>query len=184
MTLEVEIGCGNGHFLAEYAARNPATTLIGVELKAKRCFKAQEKARKRRLANVTIVRCGAETYVRDLPDGAVDAFHIYFPDPWPKTRHRKRRFMTRENLEVLHSRLKPNGRILFSTDFFDYYLQTKILVLLHPGFSTVTDAHPPEAFSSVYFTKSLAAHRSIHFLTARKESADEPGEQEEEARHA
>jgi tRNA (guanine-N7-)-methyltransferase len=165
---EVEIGCGNGHFLAEYGARNPGTRLVGVELKGRRCRKAEEKARKRGLGNVSIVQGAAESYLKELPPSAVDAFHIYFPDPWPKARHRKRRFLCLENLRLLHSRLKPGGKVFFGTDFFDYYVQAKVLFLLHGGFSLVSDPVPQEAFASIYSEKSAKASKSVHLITALK----------------
>jgi tRNA (guanine-N7-)-methyltransferase len=165
---EIEIGCGNGHFLAAYAQRNPAVRLVGVEIKKKRCLKAEEKVRKRGLSNVSIMMGAAEGWIRDLSEGSVDAFHIYFPDPWPKARHRKRRFVSRENIELLHQRLRPGGRVFFSTDFFDYYLQAKVLFLLHGGFSVVPDPAPEEAFSSVYARKFADAMKPVHLMTAVK----------------
>ena len=182
-SVEIEIGCGNGHFLAEYAARNPQKHLVGVEIKKKRCLKAEEKARKRGLANVTIVRGSAEHYLSGLPRQTVDAFHIYFPDPWPKSRHRKRRFMSRENLDLLHSLLNPGGMVLFSTDFFDYYLQVKILFLLHEGFSVVEDPHPAEAFSSIYCKKFIDREKRIYLISARK-SGNELGQEQKHAGHS
>jgi tRNA (guanine-N7-)-methyltransferase len=166
--VEIEIGCGNGHFLADYAERNPEIFLIGLELKSRRCARAEEKARKRGLVNVAIVKAGAEGFIRDIPASSVDAFHIYFPDPWPKTRHRKRRFLSRENLGVLASCLKCGGRLFFSTDFLDYYVQTKVLLLLGGGFTLAEDPHPEEAFISIYSRKLADAGRAIHLITAVK----------------
>jgi tRNA (guanine-N7-)-methyltransferase len=185
--IEVEIGCGNGHFLADYAARNPATLLIGIELKKKRCLKAEEKARKHKLGNVVIVQAKAECYIREIPSRAVDAFHIYFPDPWPKSRHRKRRLLSRDTIHVLFGRLRAGGRIFFSTDFFDYYVQAKVLFLLHGGFSLVPEVMPEESFTSIYGMKSAKARRDIHLITAVKTgnawSTDHPGQEQEEGRY-
>jgi tRNA (guanine-N7-)-methyltransferase len=166
--LEIEIGCGNGHFLAEYASRNPGTRLIGVDIKEKRCLKAEEKARKRGLSNVVIVRAGAEGFLRDIPGASVDAYHLYFLDPGPKSRHRKRRFFTAETLSLIHGTLKPGGRIFFSTDFFDYYVQAKILLLAHGGFSLVLEQAPEEAFLSVFSRKYEAARKPVRLITAVK----------------
>ncbi len=177
--VEIEIGCGNGHFLAEYGCRNPSVRLIGLEVKQKRCLKAQEKARKRHLPNVSIVRASAEGFLAEVPDSAVDAFHIYFPDPWPKARHRKRRFLSRENLVVLHDCLRPDGKIFFSTDFFDYYLQAKVLFLLHGGFTLIPDPVPEEAFNSVYARKFSSVMKPVHLLTAVKlPSAYDPAQEQ------
>ena len=166
--LEVEIGCGNGHFLTEYAAEKRDTLLVGIDIKKKRCLKAQEKADKRGLDNVEIVHENAETLLRELQPGTVDAFHIYFPDPWPKSRHRKRRFFTMENLRVMHGLLKRGGRLYFGTDFFDYYIQAKVLVALHPGFTLSEEDAPASILTSLYGRKFSAAQKTIHLFSAAK----------------
>jgi tRNA (guanine-N7-)-methyltransferase len=164
--VEVEIGCGNGHFLSEYAARRPGAHLIGVDIKKKRCVKAAEKASKRKLTNVSVECVNAEEFIRDIPPGSVDAFHIYFPDPWPKSKHRKRRFLSRANLAALHARLKPGGRIFFGTDFLDYYVQAKLLFILHGGFTLSADPVPGEAFSSIFSRKTEAKRKTARFVSA------------------
>lgn len=166
--LEVEIGCGNGHFLSEYAAGRPEARLVGIDIKKKRCLKAREKARKRGLDNVTIVHGSAEEWLRGAEPHTVDAFHIYFPDPWPKSRHRKRRFFTMENLGLMHGLLKDGGRLHFGTDFFDYYIQAKVLVALHPGFSLAAEEAPAAVLTSLYGRKFAAAQKTIHLFSAVK----------------
>jgi tRNA (guanine-N7-)-methyltransferase len=178
---EVEIGCGNGHFLCAYALENLDTHLIGIDIKEKRCLKAREKMEKRGLRNVTIVRGNAEAFLHDLAPGSVDAFHIYFPDPWPKSRHRKRRFFTMENLQQMHDRLRIGGRLYFGTDFFDYYIQAKVLVALHHGFR-LSDAPLPQAvLTSLYGQKASGEKKSIHLFSAAR-SADEECEEHEHQR--
>jgi tRNA (guanine-N(7)-)-methyltransferase len=178
---EVEIGCGNGHFLCEYARENPDTLLIGIDIKEKRCIKAREKMEKRGLRNVSIVQGNAEAFLRDLPPASVDAFHIYFPDPWPKSRHRKRRFFTMENLQQMHDRLRVGGRVYFGTDFFDYYIQAKVLIALHHGFQLREDPMPEAVLNSLYGQKASGAKKSIHLFSAAR-SADEQREEHEHQR--
>jgi tRNA (guanine-N7-)-methyltransferase len=177
---EIEIGCGNGHFLVAYAAGRPETFFIGIDIKAKRCQKAREKAEKRGLSNVSVLQGPAEAFLRDIPPGSIDAFHIYFPDPWPKSRHRKRRFFTMETLCVMHERLRDGGRLCFGTDFFDYYLQAKVLVALHGGFR-ITDEPAPEAvLSSLYGQRFVGERKDIRVFSAVRRSADEKGEEHED----
>jgi tRNA (guanine-N7-)-methyltransferase len=166
--VEVEIGCGNGHFLCEYASSRPDLLLVGIEIKAKRVQRAREKAEKRGLRNVVIMQCGAERTLEEIPSESIGAFHIYFPDPWPKSRHRKRRFLTMENLAAMHRCLVPGGRIWFLTDFFDYYMQAKVLFLLHEGLALVPDAAPVEASLSVYHLKFQSVERPVHLACAAK----------------
>jgi tRNA (guanine-N7-)-methyltransferase len=177
---EVEIGCGNGHFIVSYAARRPRTLLIGIDIKARRCRRAREKAEKRGLGNVQIVHGAAEVFLRDLPPCSVDAFHIYFPDPWPKSRHRKRRFFTMETLRAIHRRLRDEGRVYFGTDFFDYYLQAKVLVALHGGFRLGEEA-PEDVLTSIYGQRFVEARTTIRIFSAiRLPSPDDQGEKEKD----
>jgi len=167
-SLEVEIGCGNGHFLCEYAAEKQGTILIGIDIKKKRCLKAQAKADRRGYANIVIINGSAEMLLREMPPSSVDAFHIYFPDPWPKSRHRKRRFFTMENLVLMANLLKAGGRLLFGTDFFDYYIQAKVLVALYSGFSITADSTPASVLSSLYGRKFVDASKEIFLFCAVK----------------
>ena len=178
--LEVEIGCGNGHFLCQYAQANPGTELIGIDIKEKRCLKAREKMEKRGLRNVSIVRDNAETWLRELPGSSVDAFHIYFPDPWPKSRHRKRRFFTMENLRQMHDKLRVGGRLYFGTDFFDYYIQAKVLIALHPGFTLSGEPMPPAVLSSLYGQKASGEKKTVHLFCASRASVDEQCKENED----
>jgi tRNA (guanine-N(7)-)-methyltransferase len=178
---EVEIGCGNGHFLASYAASQPETLLIGIDLKARRCRRAREKAQKRGLGNVHILHGAAEVFIRDLPPCSVDAFHIYFPDPWPKSRHRKRRFFTMETLNEMTQRLRPGGRLFFGTDFFDYYLQAKVLVALHPELQLISEPAPEPVLSSIFGQRFVEAEKTIRIFSAsRVSSPDGEGKQQKD----
>ena len=177
---EVEIGCGNGHFLASYATGRPGTLLIGIEIKSRRCRRAREKAEKRGLANLHILQGPAEAFLGDFPPGSVDAFHIYFPDPWPKSRHRKRRFFTMERLREMADLLRPGGRLHFGTDFFDYYLQAKVLVALHGGFDLSEEPAPGPVLSSMFGQRFVEANKTIRLFTAvRSRSADDQVQQQE-----
>jgi len=171
--VEVEIGCGNGHFITEYAAHHPGTLLVGIELKEKRCRRAREKTERRGLSDVVIVHGGAEGFIRDIAAGTVDAFHLYFPDPWPKSRHRKRRFFAMDNLRWLHDGLRPGGRLWFATDYLDYYVQAKVLVLAHGGFRLDAAAVPWESCTSIYSRRFAGS--AIHSLAAVRRSADDAG---------
>ena len=178
---EVEIGCGNGHFLASYALTQPGTLLIGVDIKAKRCRRAREKAEKRGLRNIQIVHATAEMFLTELPPHSVDAFHIYFPDPWPKSRHRKRRFFTMENLCAMHGKLRDGGRVHFGTDFFDYYIQAKVLVALHGGFRLSDEPAPATVLTSIFGQKFVGENKAIRLFSAvRVALPDDQGKQEKD----
>ena len=166
--VEVEIGCGNGHFIAEYAVKKSAIHLVGIEIKKKRCLRILKKLSAGKITNVDVIAGMAEVAIGALPPASVDRFHLYFPDPWPKNRHRKRRFLRRENLERLVESLKPGGTIYFATDFFDYALQAKVLFLLNEHLTIITEQPPEEAFLSVYASRFLNARKPIRFIAAEK----------------
>jgi tRNA (guanine-N7-)-methyltransferase len=91
---------------------------------------AVERSRKRGLANVRFLKSDARELVRyGIPEGSVSIFHVYFPDPWPKRRHRKRRLITGEFLSLLHSRLADGGLVELATDYHDYYVQMRSAVV-------------------------------------------------------
>jgi tRNA (guanine-N7-)-methyltransferase len=163
--LEVEIGCGNGHFMVEYCRSHPWSLFIGVEIKKKRCLKAKKKIERSGLANARIVYGSAEEVLSRLADGSVDGFHLYFPDPWPKSRHRRRRFLRRENIEILKRKLKVGGRIFIVTDFFDYYLHTKVLFLLQGGFRPSRLEAEESVFLSMYGRRITQTGKQIRRLT-------------------
>ena len=154
-SLEIEIGCGNGHFLSAYGKEHPDRRLIGVDLKSGRCAKSVRKINRLGLSDTHIVCGRAEDLLKELPRSCVDAFHVYFPDPWPKNKHRRRRFLRMENLEYLHSNLKPGGDLYFVTDFFDYFLQAKILLLLQNGWN-LRSSNPPDVFFESMFSRRFS----------------------------
>lgn len=158
--------------MVEHCRIHLSSLLIGIEIKKKRCLKALAKIHKRGLSNAFVVHGSAEDALKHLPDGAVDSFHLYFPDPWPKSRHRRRRFLRWENIDTLQCKLKDGGLIYVATDYFDYYLHTKVLFLLHKRLRLSPLAPEQSIFRSVFAQRFSQAGKRIRLLTAQK---DEPG---------
>jgi len=173
--LEIEIGCGNGHFLEEYCSRNPSVLYIGVDIKPSRCEKACRKIERRGLGNAHVVEGRAEEVLVLIPEASVDVAHLYFPDPWPKSRHRRRRFLRMPNLDRLARLLRPGGAILFATDFFDYYLHTKLLFSLHPDLMPGEDAAPEEIFLSVFGKRFQDLGKTVRITSARRRMPETSG---------
>lgn len=120
--LEIEIGCGNGRFLAARATKNPNIHYIGVERMMERVRRCSKKALHGELANLTFLRVEAGRFVRELlPDRRVQAMYLFFPDPWPKRRHHKNRFFQREMCDTLARILIPGGGMFISTDHEEYF---------------------------------------------------------------
>jgi tRNA (guanine-N(7)-)-methyltransferase len=165
--LEVEIGMGGGHFLVEYARRHPAHLFVGIERKRHRVVRALKKAQTSGLSNVHVVMGNADALLDVLAPSSVSAFHIYFLDPWPKDRHRRRRFLRSETVRLLVDRLQPGGRLLLATDMLDYFIQAKILFVLHGAVWSASEP-PEETHLSVYSTRFREAGTPTYFAVARK----------------
>jgi tRNA (guanine-N7-)-methyltransferase len=116
--VEIEIGPGRGDVVLAFAAERPATNFFAIERAAGLADAIAAEARRRRLANVRVVAGDACCVLRHLvPPDSVSAVHVYFPDPWPKTRHRHRRLFDRPDLaEAIRRALVPGGLVHVATD--------------------------------------------------------------------
>jgi tRNA (guanine-N7-)-methyltransferase len=124
--VHIEIGSGKGTFLVNQAKYQPDTDFIGIEWAGKFYRFAVDRIGRWNLTNVRIIRTDAVPYITQcVPDSAVDCFHIYYPDPWPKKRHNKRRFINSANTDQLIRCLKQKGTIRVVTDFAEYFEQIK-----------------------------------------------------------
>lgn len=122
--LEVELGCGDASFLAEYARRHPEKNFIGVERLLGRIQKLDRKGRRAGLANLRGVRIESAYFLQFLlPRAAAEAVHIYFPDPWPKKRHHKNRMVNERFPSIAAAALVPGGTVYLRTDDKAYFEQ-------------------------------------------------------------
>jgi tRNA (guanine-N7-)-methyltransferase len=118
--LEVELGCGDGTFLAEYANQNPGKNFIGVERLLGRISKLNRKGMG--LKNLRGVRIESSYFLEFLlPRNSVSALHIYFPDPWPKKRHHKNRLINEKFPALAKNTLSSGGKIYLRTDDKNYF---------------------------------------------------------------
>lgn len=126
MNLEVEIGCGKGKFLVARAAAFPEIRFLGID-KAGRFMKlGAARAEKKGLANLEFVKGDVREILRqEVAPESVSVFHIYFPDPWPKRRHRRRRLLTADFFRFLYGCLAAGGLIEIATDFSDYFSEIR-----------------------------------------------------------
>ena len=122
--LEVELGCGDASFLVEYARRNPQTNFIGVERLLGRIQKLDRKGRRQELVNTRGVRIESAYFLQYLlPPRSAGVLHIYFPDPWPKKKHRRHRLIGQEFPVLARNALTPGGMVFLRTDDADYFQQ-------------------------------------------------------------
>lgn len=117
----VEIGFGMGRATALIAEANPGVNYLGIEVHKPGIGKLLGEIRARGLRNVRIVAHDAIDVLSDMTDdGSVSAFHIFFPDPWPKKRHHKRRLVQRPRTDLLARKLRAGGYVYFVTDWLPY----------------------------------------------------------------
>ena len=122
--LEVELGCGDASFLVEYARRHPDRNFIGVERLLGRLRKLDRKGRRAGLTNLRGVRIESSYFLEYLlPPHSASVLHIYFPDPWPKKKHRKYRLINEHFPEIARVALAPGGAVYLRTDDEDYFSQ-------------------------------------------------------------
>ena len=121
-SLELDIGCGDGTFLIEMATHYPQRDFLGVERLSGRVNAICRKAERRGLSNLRVICLeSAYTLAWILPDACATRLHLLFPDPWPKKRHSKKRFVQSEILASLRRVLIPSGHFLFKTDHSNYF---------------------------------------------------------------
>lgn len=122
--LGLEIGFGMGDALAETAAANPDWDYIGIEVHEPGVGRLLHLAAGEGLTNLRVIKADAvEVLRRWLPAASLDKVMIFFPDPWPKKRHHKRRLIQPAFVELLEARLKPGGQLHLATDWEDYAMQ-------------------------------------------------------------
>lgn len=161
--LEVDVGCGKGRFLLARAARFPDINFLGVDRLLKRIRKVDRKVARAGLRNVRLLSIEAAYAVEHLiPDQSVSAFYVFFPDPWPKRRHHRRRlFATPDFLSCLHSRLVPGGLIHLATDHEHYFLQIQALFRGDPRFEEIPAFQPTEEERTDFELLFLAQNATI-----------------------
>ncbi len=169
--LEIELGSGDGSFLVTYAALHPDRNFIGVERLLGRIRKMDRKARRAGLENLRGVRIESAYFLQFLlPEHSASAMHIYFPDPWPKRRHRRNRLVNEAFPALMVRALKPAGWVYLRTDDADYFQQMTEVFGASPRFS---EAETPAAlqqlstdFEREFQSQGVITHRAAYQVRA------------------
>ena len=174
--VHVEIGSGKGTFLLHEARARPNVDFLGIEWARKFYLFAVDRLGRWGLTNVRIIRADAATLLADfIPNQSVDCFHIYFPDPWPKKRHHKRRLLQPFNMAIMIRCLKPFGEIRIATDHSEYFQQIEDLAGAFKGdlepveFTRPAGVQEAELTGTNYERKYIKDRRTIHTLALRKQ---------------
>lgn len=156
--IEVDLGCGDGAYLTALAEQNPDRNFLGIERLRGRVRSACHKILNAGLANARILSVEiAYAVMHLLPPRSVEAFHLMFPDPWPKRRHSSRRLVTVDFLASIHGALIPRGTLQIATDQSDYFREIECLAARSPQFTVISDQEPPAATST--FEKRFSESR-------------------------
>ncbi len=173
--VHIEIGTGKGTFLLNQARAQPDNNFLGIEWARKYYRFAVDRIGRWGLTNVRIIRTDAATFLADfIPDNSVECFHIYFPDPWPKKRHHKRRFICPANLEHLLRCLKTGGQLKIATDHADYFEVIKKLMSSEDNrlekiqFLPTAGAEASEWVGTNFERKYLKDQRPIYTISVKK----------------
>jgi tRNA (guanine-N7-)-methyltransferase len=166
--LVLEIGSGMGEATADMAAADPDRDYLAVEVHTPGVANLLALAADRGLANVRVAEADALSFVREkLSEASLDAIHVFFPDPWPKLRHRKRRLFQPAHVALLRSRLVPGGTLACATDWPAYAAQMLATLTadpelrnLHDGYAPDAGARPPTKFE----LRGIEAGRTIRDL--------------------
>jgi len=133
--VEVEIGCGKGTFILARAAERPEINFLGIECARSYCEYTADRVRRAGLQNVRMLPCdAAEFFPVGIPDASLWRLHVYFPDPWPKKKHHRRRLIQPSFMDQVRRALRPGGQLLVVTDHRSYFTTIRSVLLEAPGF--------------------------------------------------
>jgi tRNA (guanine-N7-)-methyltransferase len=168
----LEIGFGGGEHLAHEALRFPETGFIGAEGFINGVARMLQHVEDGGIENVRIHDGDALVLLDWLPEASVDRIDILYPDPWPKKRHWKRRFVSRENLDRMARVLKQGGVFRFASDIADYIDWTLALCAGHPAFGAPSGGVSLEPFEgwkrTRYEAKAVREGRQPRYLVFRR----------------
>jgi len=166
--LEIDLGCGKGRFLSVHASRHPDRNFIGIERKIERARRTAKKAERLGLSNVRLIRIEASYFIeRMLPDKCLDVLYIFYPDPWPKRRHNRRRLFAPPFMDSLTRVLAPEGVVHLSTDHEDYFEQMTKVVAKDERFTETAPYVPDDEERTEFETTFLKLGKKANRLSFR-----------------
>lgn len=162
--VEVEIGSGKGLFLLEASRLRPESNFVGVERAGKWFHRAVERTMRAGRPNLRLVRTDAFDFLtRWVPPGSVAAVHVYFPDPWPKKRHAKRRLLQRPLFELAARALAPSAPLFLASDVGPYFEEAVAeIAALGPFEQVEWPADAPDRLPTNYARKYEQEGRTLH----------------------
>jgi len=143
--LAVDVGCGKGRYLMAIAQKRPEMIFLGIDRMRSRMVKLSRKITRANLDHVRLVQVEAAYAIRHLlPENSVSVFTVFFPDPWPKRRHHRRRLFCPDFLDDLHRTMKPGAELHVATDHLDYFEAIAALFVPDNRFQPIPAYEPAE----------------------------------------
>ena len=143
--LQIDVGCGKGRFLLARAAKEPDVNFIGIDRLLVRLRKIDKKLQRTGIQNVRLLRIEAlYALTHLLPPACVSCFYIFFPDPWPKRKHHRRRLFKAEFLDVVERALVPGGVCHVASDHLEYMVEIRKIVTPDERFAPIAPFVPAE----------------------------------------
>ena len=165
----LEIGSGHGAAAIAYCQVHPEHDLLAVDVHTPGIARMMAAAHEAGVANLKVAMGDAVFVLRDrLAAGSLHAVHLFFPDPWPKERHAKRRFVGPVTLDLIASRLAAGGVLRVATDQDFYAAHTLSALAAHGGWDVRVGDRPPWRPTDGFEGKGLAAGRAIHDISASR----------------
>ncbi|MBE3639188.1 tRNA (guanosine(46)-N7)-methyltransferase TrmB [Mangrovicoccus algicola] len=170
----LEIGFGGGEHMVHQAALNPQVGFIGCEPYINGVAMLLGKVRQAGVENLAVHPGDVRDLFDLMPDACIDRAFLLYPDPWPKKRHHRRRFVTRDYLDPLGRVLKPGAIFRVATDIPDYVRQTLEELMPDPNFEWLAEGPDDwrrpwdDWISTRYEQKALREDRTPHYLTFRR----------------
>lgn len=167
--LVLEVGCGSGEAALAFADAHPDLDLLAADVHTPGIAHLLLALDAHPRPNVWVARADAlDLLDHDLTTRSLVGVHVFFPDPWPKARHRKRRFIRSDVLDLLADRIAPDGHLLVATDVEDYARHARAELDAHPDFIGGSSERPGWRPAEGYEAKGAAAGRSIAELAYRR----------------
>lgn len=159
----LEIGSGHGEAAVAYARENPQHGIIAAEVHVPGVARMMAKAQDAGVENLRVHRGDAIEYLdRCVPPAGLEAVHLFFPDPWPKARHAKRRFVQQDTLDLVLDRVRPGGHLLVATDHAAYAEHVRRELRRHGGVEVLEGERPAWRPTAGFEEKGTRAGRRIH----------------------
>jgi tRNA (guanine-N7-)-methyltransferase len=163
--LVLEIGCGMGEATVAMAASDSGRDYLAVDVHTPGLGSLLAAADEQGLRNVAAACGDALVLLADgLAAGSLDAIHVFFPDPWPKARHQKRRIIRPDAVELMRDRLRPGGVLHTATDWPDYAASMLAVLTAAPGLVNTAESfapRPPSRPTTKFEQRALAAGRPV-----------------------